>query len=68
MFTIQDLIDQFEIQGDVQVRIYDNTKEKYIVNQAYSEPIYIPNKYRNLEIQYMYADKNSIVFEVGKKD
>lgn len=64
MLTVQDLIDQFEIQGDVQIRIYDKENDKYSVNKKYDEPRYIPNKYRNLEIEYMYADKNSIVFEV----
>lgn len=67
MLTIQDLLDQFEIQGAYKVVAYNGeTDEATIVAEGYELKSYkIEDKYLDAEISYMYAEDNVLVIEIN---
>lgn len=67
MLTIQDLLDQFEIQGAYKVVAYNGeTDEATIVAEGYElKPFKIEDKYADAEIAYMYAEDNVLVIEIN---
>lgn len=67
MLTIQDLIDQFEIQGAYKVVTYnDETSEQIVVAEGYEiRPFKIEDKYLYAEIAYMYAEDNTLIIEIN---
>ena len=66
--TIQDLIDQFEIQGGYCIKEYDWEKEDCIVlaegHDFECEKWKIDEQYLNSHIQYMYAVDGILNIEV----
>lgn len=67
MLTIQDLIEQFEIQGAYKVVAYnEETYEPIIVAEGYEIRLSsIKDEYLDAKISYMYADDNVLVIEVS---
>ena len=67
MLTIQDLLDQFEIQGAYKVVAYNGeTDEATIVAEGYElKPFKIEDKYADAEIAYRYAEDNVLVIEIN---
>ncbi len=67
MLTIQDLLDQFEIQGAYKVVAYNGeTDEATIVAEGYElKNFQIDDKYVDAEITYMYAEDNTLVIEIN---
>lgn len=66
MLTIQDLIEQFEIQGAYKVVAYnEETYEPIIIAEGYEIRLSsIEDKYLDAKISYMYAEDNVLVIEV----
>ena len=67
MLTIQDLLDQFEIQGEYQIATYDDKAEKRIILAEGYEIGFskIKDEYKNAEINYMYAEDNKLIIEIS---
>lgn len=66
--TIQDLIDQFTIQGGYIVKMWDDETEDSVTlvegNDFEYEHYKIRNKYLNMRITYMYAIDGVLNIEV----
>ena len=67
MITIRDLVNQFEIQGAYQVTTYDDKTDKGIILAEGYEIGFskIEDKYKDAEINYMYAEDNKLVIEIS---
>ena len=67
MLTIQDLLNQFEIQGAYKVMAYnEETDELTIVAEGYEIRFaQLEDKYLDAEIAYMYAEDNVLVIEIN---
>lgn len=67
MLTIRDLKEQFEIQGAYQIATYDNETDKRIILAEGYEIGFskIKDKYLDAEINYMYAEDNTMVIEIS---
>lgn len=64
MLTIRDLTEQFEMQGEYQVAMYDDeTDERTVLAEGYNF-LNIKDNYLDAEILYMYADDNKLVVEI----
>lgn len=67
MMTIRDLTQQFEIQGAYQIATYDNETDKRIILAEGYEIGFskIKDKYLDAEINYMYAEDNTLIIEIS---
>ena len=67
MLTIRDLTEQFEVQGAYQIATYDDKTDKRIILAEGYEVAYsnIKDKYLDAEINYMYADDNTLIIEIS---
>lgn len=67
MLTIRDLTEQFEVQGAYQIATYDGETDKRIILAEGYEVAYsnIKDKYLDAEINYMYADDNTMIIEIS---
>ena len=67
MLTIRDLTEQFEIQGAYQIVMYDGETDKRIILAEGNEVAYsnIKDKYLDAEINYMYAEENTMIIEIS---
>lgn len=67
MLTIRDLIEQFEIQGAFEIATYDDEADKRIVLEEGYEIGFskIKDKYKDAEINYMYAQDNKLIIEIS---
>ena len=67
MLTIRDLIEQFEIQGAYQIATYDDESDKRIILAEGYEIGFskIKDKYKDAEINYMYAEDNKLIIEIS---
>jgi hypothetical protein len=63
MLTIRDLTDQFEIQGNVIVKQWDDNKETYNILRETDSAIFT-EEVLDLEIKYMYAVDNTLMIEI----
>ena len=67
MLTIRDLTEQFEVQGAYQIAMYDGETDKRIILAEGYEVAYsnIEDKYLDAEINYMYANDNTLIIEIS---
>jgi DNA polymerase II large subunit len=64
--TIRDLMDQVELNGDIEVKQWDEDKETYILlSDAFEN---VEERYKDRKIQYMYSANNRLVIEVYAKN
>lgn len=67
MLTIRDLTEQFKVQGAYEIAMYDDkTDKRIILAEGYEvEFSNIDEKYLDAEINYMYAEDNTLVIEIS---
>lgn len=67
MLSIRDLREQFEIQGAYQIATYDyETDERIVLEEGYEVSFSkIKDKYLDAEINYMYAEDNTLIIEIS---
>ena len=70
MFTLEDLVNQVNVQGVVNLKVYDEDKEEIESYKSYDFEIdcNVPKEYWNMAITYMYYAADAIQIELKKKD
>lgn len=61
MLAIRDLEDQFCIQGEIQIKIFDWKTETYVVDEPLTESN--RDKFIDREIKYLFPVDGKLVFE-----